>query len=117
MIFVFKKLALFKSFFFFSSRRRHTRYWREWSSDVCSSDLDVRGFGLMVGCELVQGGGSLEAAPELRDRVEVECFNRGLIVLGCGYNTIRWSPPLVLTRENVDVALEIFDEAITAACG
>src|SRR3712207_1097838 len=28
-------------FFFFSSRRRHTRYWRDWSSDVCSSDLFV----------------------------------------------------------------------------
>src|SRR3712207_9424589 len=27
--------------FFFSSRRRHTRYWRDWSSDVCSSDLDL----------------------------------------------------------------------------
>ncbi|HEX8187282.1 MAG TPA: acetyl ornithine aminotransferase family protein [Pyrinomonadaceae bacterium] len=76
---------------------------------------DVRGLGLMVGCELVRGGGSREAAPELRDRVEVECFNRGLVVLGCGYNTIRWSPPLTLTRENVDVALEIFDEALTAA--
>ena len=76
---------------------------------------DVRGLGLMVGCELVRGGGSREAAPELRDRVEVECFNRGLIVLGCGYSTIRWSPPLTLTRENVDVALEIFDDALTAA--
>jgi 4-aminobutyrate aminotransferase len=76
---------------------------------------DVRGLGLMVGCELVRGNGSREAAAELRDRVEVECFNRGLIVLGCGYNTIRWSPPLILTRENVDVALEIFDEALTAA--
>src|SRR3712207_8847871 len=30
---------VFKCFFFFSSRRRHTRYWRDWSSDVCSSDL------------------------------------------------------------------------------
>src|SRR5215203_2160530 len=29
-------------FFFFSSRRRHTRYWRDWSSDVCSSDLALR---------------------------------------------------------------------------
>jgi 4-aminobutyrate aminotransferase len=76
---------------------------------------DVRGLGLMIGCELVRGNGSREAAPELRDRVEVECFNRGLIVLGCGANTIRWSPPLTLTRENVDVALEIFDEALTAA--
>src|SRR3712207_7294243 len=33
-------------FFFFSSRRRHTRYWRDWSSDVCSSDLD---HGVMYG--------------------------------------------------------------------
>src|SRR3712207_8775565 len=29
-------------FFFFSSRRRHTRYWRDWSSDVCSSDLRLQ---------------------------------------------------------------------------
>src|SRR3712207_820940 len=32
-------LLYFTVFFFFSSRRRHTRYWRDWSSDVCSSDL------------------------------------------------------------------------------
>src|SRR3712207_3286568 len=32
-------LLLYVSCFFFSSRRRHTRYWRDWSSDVCSSDL------------------------------------------------------------------------------
>src|SRR3712207_7594587 len=32
-------LVLEYFFFFFSSRRRHTRYWRDWSSDVCSSDL------------------------------------------------------------------------------
>src|SRR5258707_5706782 len=31
--------CLIRTFFFFSSRRRHTRYWRDWSSDVCSSDL------------------------------------------------------------------------------
>src|SRR3712207_7252653 len=31
----------FLLFFFFSSRRRHTRYWRDWSSDVCSSDLKI----------------------------------------------------------------------------
>src|SRR5258707_8456945 len=41
------------SFFFFSSRRRHTRYWRDWSSDVCSSDLDL-GFLLRpdIGAEI-----------------------------------------------------------------
>src|SRR5258707_8413652 len=32
-------LRMSSFFFFFSSRRRHTRYWRDWSSDVCSSDL------------------------------------------------------------------------------
>src|SRR5215203_6591744 len=34
------RLSVCCVFFFFSSRRRHTRYWRDWSSDVCSSDLD-----------------------------------------------------------------------------
>jgi len=47
--------------------------------------------------------------------VEVACFERGLIILGAGPNTIRWSPPLILSKENVDVALEIFDDAIAAS--
>jgi 4-aminobutyrate aminotransferase len=76
---------------------------------------DVRGLGLMVGVEFVEDRASLRAAPELRDRVEVECYKRGLILLGAGHNTIRWSPPLILANEHVDVALEIFDEAITAS--
>ena len=76
---------------------------------------EVRGLGMMIGVEFVEGSGSRDAAPELRDRVEMECYKRGLILLGAGHNTIRWSPPLILTRENADVALEIFDEAIAAA--
>src|SRR3712207_2215697 len=36
------ELKCWSFFFFFSSRRRHTRYWRDWSSDVCSSDLSFR---------------------------------------------------------------------------
>jgi 4-aminobutyrate aminotransferase len=76
---------------------------------------DVRGLGMMVGVEFVEDRASMKTAPDLRNRVEMECYKRGLIILGAGYNTIRWSPPLILTRENVDVALEIFDEAITAA--
>ncbi|HEX7174127.1 MAG TPA: acetyl ornithine aminotransferase family protein [Pyrinomonadaceae bacterium] len=77
---------------------------------------DVRGLGMMIGVEFVESRDNLKAAPELRDRVETECFNRGLIILGAGFNTIRFSPPLILSKENVDVALEIFDEAITASC-
>src|SRR6476659_852195 len=70
------------------------------------SIIDVRGFGMMLGVEF--------STVEQRDRVETACFERGLIILGAGAKTIRWSPPLILTKENVDVALEIFDEAITA---
>src|SRR3712207_2151392 len=47
-------------FFFFSSRRRHTRYWRDWSSDVCSSDLIgilyVFAFGAIAFYGLMLGG-------------------------------------------------------------
>ncbi|MDQ3818207.1 MAG: acetyl ornithine aminotransferase family protein [Acidobacteriota bacterium] len=77
---------------------------------------DVRGLGLMVGVEFVEDRVSRKPAPELRDRVENAAFERGLILLGAGFNTIRWSPPLIVTRENIDVALEIFDEAIKASC-
>src|SRR4029434_93219 len=69
---------------------------------------DDRGMGVMICVELVADSVSNEPGQELRDRVEVACFERGLIILGAGANTIRWSPPLILTRENVDVALEIF---------
>jgi len=40
-------------------------------------------------------------------------FRRGLLVLGAGKNAIRFSPPLVLTREEADVAVRLFDEALT----
>lgn len=76
---------------------------------------DVRGLGMMLGVEFVTDKKTLKPAPELRDKIEYACYERGLIILGCGTNTIRWSPPLILTKENVDVAIGIFDEAI-AAC-
>ncbi len=76
---------------------------------------DVRGRGFMLGVEFVKDKTSRTPDPELRDRVEMAVFERGLILLGCGANTIRWSPPLILTKEHVDVALEIFDDAIKAS--
>jgi 4-aminobutyrate aminotransferase len=76
---------------------------------------DVRGMGMMLGVEFVKDRTSNEPAVELRDRVEMASFERGLIILGAGTNTIRWSPPLILTKENADVALEIFDAAIEAS--
>ena len=76
---------------------------------------DVRGMGMMLGVEFVTDRTSKKPDPQLRDRVEMASFQRGLILLGCGANSIRWSPPLILSRDNVDVALEIFDEAIAAS--
>src|SRR5262245_1561337 len=76
---------------------------------------DVRGLGLLSGVEFAENTQTLKTDVELRDRIEVACFERGLIILGAGTNTIRWSPPLILTKENVDVALEIFDDAIAAS--
>ncbi|MGI8556296.1 MAG: acetyl ornithine aminotransferase family protein [Pyrinomonadaceae bacterium] len=76
---------------------------------------DVRGLGMMLGVEFVTEKKTLAPAPELRDKIEYACFERGLIILGCGTSAIRWSPALILTKENVDVGLEIFDQAI-AVC-
>ncbi|HEV7699702.1 MAG TPA: acetyl ornithine aminotransferase family protein [Pyrinomonadaceae bacterium] len=77
---------------------------------------DVRGLGMMLAVEFVTDKETLKPDAELRDRIEMECYKRGLIILGCGGNSIRWSPPLILAKEHVDVALEIFDQAITACC-
>jgi len=76
---------------------------------------DVRGMGMMIGVEFVKDRTTRTPDPEMRDRVEMATFERGVILLGAGFNTIRWSPPLILTKENVDVALDIFDEAIAAS--
>ena len=74
---------------------------------------DVRGRGLMIGVELVRDRQTKERASEERDAVVNAAFRRGLLTLGAGKNSIRFSPPLVLTRAEADVAVRIFDEALT----
>ncbi len=73
---------------------------------------DVRGLGLMVGVELVRNRVTKEAASSERDAVVQACFERGLLMLGCGANTLRFCPPLVVTKEEVDVGVKIVEEAI-----
>jgi 4-aminobutyrate aminotransferase len=75
---------------------------------------DVRGRGLMIGVELVRDRQTKERATSERDAVVHECFKRGMLVLGAGRNAVRLSPPLVLTRQQADTALEILDQALTA---
>jgi 4-aminobutyrate aminotransferase len=67
---------------------------------------DVRGLGLMIGIELVQDQKTKERAPELRNEAVQRLFERGLLVLGAGQNTIRLSPPLVLSEAQADFAVE-----------
>jgi 4-aminobutyrate aminotransferase len=74
---------------------------------------DVRGRGLMIGVELVRDRQTKERASTERDAVVNAAFTRGLLVLGAGTNAVRFSPPLVLTREEADTAIRIFDEALT----
>jgi 4-aminobutyrate aminotransferase len=75
----------------------------------------VRGLGLMIGVEFVRDRLSKDPAPELRDAVVDFAFNRGLLTLGCGKSTLRFSPPLSVSRAEIDEGLEIFEEAVMLA--
>ena len=74
---------------------------------------DVRGDGLMIGVELVKDRTTKERAARERGDVVQACFRRGLLILGCGENTIRLSPPLVVTEEQVTTAVGILDAALS----
>ncbi len=71
---------------------------------------DVRGKGLMVGMEIVKDKSSREKDPELRNRIVKRAFYKGLIILGCGANTVRFAPALIVEKEHIDSCLEILDE-------
>jgi 4-aminobutyrate aminotransferase len=73
---------------------------------------DVRGKGLMIGVEMVLDQQTKQPAPELRNQVESMAFERGLLVLGCGASTLRLSPPLLITRDQADFALDTLEECL-----
>jgi 4-aminobutyrate aminotransferase len=73
---------------------------------------DVRGLGMMIGVELVRDRESKEAASTERDEIVQACFRRGLLMLGCGVSTLRFCPPLVVTKEQCDVTVEIIDSVL-----
>lgn len=76
---------------------------------------EVRGVGLMIGVDFVKDPLTREADPSFRDRVVELAFERGLLTLGCGKSTIRVSPPLSITRSEIERGLEIFEQAIATA--
>ncbi|MCX8117862.1 MAG: acetyl ornithine aminotransferase family protein [Desulfobacterota bacterium] len=73
---------------------------------------EVRGKGLMIGVELVKDRATKAKAIEERNQVIQTCFEKGLLILGCGENTIRLAPPLIITQEEADIALSILEEVL-----
>lgn len=76
---------------------------------------DVRGLGLMTATEFVKDRRTKEPAVKFRDLVLEEATRRGLILLPCGRSALRYIPPLIVRREEIDEAMEILDAALGAA--
>ncbi len=72
----------------------------------------VQGLGLMIGFELVRDQKSKERFPELRDRLELMAFERGILILGCGPNSIRLCPPLIFTRDQAEFCLDTLESCL-----
>jgi 4-aminobutyrate aminotransferase len=73
---------------------------------------DVRGRGLMIGIEIVTDKQTKAQGGAERDRIVELAFERGLLLLGCGPSTIRVAPPLIVTKEQADIAVDILEECI-----
>ncbi|MBI5853641.1 MAG: acetyl ornithine aminotransferase family protein [Nitrospirae bacterium] len=74
---------------------------------------DVRGKGLMIGVELVRDPLTKDEAVRERNDVVHRCFEKGLLLLGAGHCVVRFIPPLMITKQEADTALEIFNEVLT----
>ncbi len=73
---------------------------------------DVRGRGLMIGVEIVKDKKTKEYGAAERDRIVETAFEHGVLFLGCGPSTVRICPPLVVTKEEADVAVDVLEECI-----
>jgi 4-aminobutyrate aminotransferase len=73
---------------------------------------DVRGRGLMIGVEIVKDKVTKDYGNSERDRIVELAFERGVLFLGCGPSTVRICPPLVVTKDEADVAVDVLEECI-----
>ena len=79
---------------------------------------DVRGLGLLLGIEFVRSKDTKKPAPELLSAISSQCFERGLVLFGGSIRHItRVAPPLVITKAQIDHAVDILEEATIAAEG
>jgi 4-aminobutyrate aminotransferase len=79
---------------------------------------EVRGQGLMIGMELIGNDAERTPARALCDRLVTRGFHNGLLLLSCGVSTLRFMPPLCVTKAEVDEAVQILrvslDQALAA---
>jgi 4-aminobutyrate aminotransferase len=74
---------------------------------------DARGLGLMQAIEIIKPRAVKETKNKpLRDRILQEAFQRGLLLLGCGENSVRFCPPLPITSEQIDCCASILEECL-----
>jgi len=73
---------------------------------------DVRGLGLMLAIDLVKDRQTMEPDVELRNALVQSCFQKGLLLLGCGQSAIRFCPPLVIHERDAATAVRILDQAL-----
>jgi 4-aminobutyrate aminotransferase len=73
----------------------------------------ISGKGLMIGMEIVEDRASMKQAPALRTEIVNACFYAGLLVLPCGPASLRFVPPLVIGKREADLALDIFQKALS----
>ena len=73
---------------------------------------DVRGKGLMIGVEIVKDKKSKERDKEKRDKIVYRCFEKGILLLPAGENCIRFCPPLIISKDEIDIGIEIFEEVL-----
>ena len=73
---------------------------------------DVRGRGLMIGVDIVKDQATREYGASERDRIVEAAFERGILFLGCGPSTVRIAPPLIVTKDEADVAMDALEESI-----
>lgn len=74
---------------------------------------DIRGRGLMLGIEFVKNRDTKERATELRNMVVQKAFESGLLLLPCGPNSIRMTPPLNIDEQLIDEGLEVFEHVLS----
>jgi 4-aminobutyrate aminotransferase len=73
---------------------------------------EVRGRGLMIGVEIIENKRTKAIAGGLRDQIVDLAFEKGLLLLGCGENSLRLCPPLVVSQAEMDVALDLLEECV-----